>query len=114
MLSEGLHDELKKDGVTVTTLCPGPTQTKLLQRADMQDTGLAHAYHMMSPDKVAAIGYAALMRGKGVVIAGFFNRLLAFSTRFFPRVMVVSFTRSLNQRRSSSASQQQDHQRNLP
>lgn len=101
MLSEGLRNELKRDGVVLTTLCPGPTQTGFFERANMKNTVIAHVPYLMRPEKVAEIGYAALMNGEKVVIAGMFNRLLAFSTRLSPRGMLISIARFLNQRRSS-------------
>lgn len=101
MFSEGLRNELKKDGVTVTTLCPGPTQTEFFQRANMKNTVIAHVPYMLNPARVAGIGYAALMSGKKVVIAGLFNRLLAFSIRISPRGILISIARFLNQRRPS-------------
>ena len=101
MLSEGLHDELKKEGVVVTTLCPGPTQTGFFERARMKNTVIAHVPYLLRPEKVAEIGYAALMKGKKVVIAGWVNRLLAFSTRLSPRGMLAGIARFLNQKRPS-------------
>lgn len=101
MLSEGLRNELKKSGVVLTTLCPGPTQTGFFERANMKNTVIAHVPYLMRPEKVAEIGYAALMRGKKVVIAGVFNQLLALSTRLSPRGVLINIARFLNQRRPS-------------
>ena len=101
MLSEGLRNELKRDGVVLTTLCPGPTQTGFFERANMKYTVIAHVPYMLKPAKVAEIGYAALMNGKKIVIVGMINRLLAFSTRLSPRGMLISIARFLNQRRPS-------------
>lgn len=35
--SEGLHEELKDQGVIVTAICPGPTKTKFEERASMKN-----------------------------------------------------------------------------
>jgi short-subunit dehydrogenase len=72
-LSEGLAAELSGTGVTVTTLCPGATDTAFVTRHDLEDVRLFR--HMMSPSRVAAIGYRALMRGRHVAVAGFGNWL---------------------------------------
>ncbi|MDT8435252.1 MAG: SDR family oxidoreductase, partial [Gemmatimonadota bacterium] len=36
--SEALREELRRTGVTVTVLCPGPTRTEFQERADMERT----------------------------------------------------------------------------
>ena len=101
MLSEGLRHECKSAGVVVTTLCPGPTQTGFFERANMKNTVIAHVPYLMNPDRVAEIGYAALMNGKEVVIAGMCNRLLALSTRVSPLGMLIRIALFLNQKRPS-------------
>ena len=67
--SEGLRNELKDTGVTVTALMPGPTDTNFFHRADMDDTK-AGANEKDDPALVAKQGFEALMAGKDAVIAG--------------------------------------------
>ena len=86
-LSEGLTEELKGTGVTVTCLCPGPTKSEFQERADIQDLSMLQMA-MMSPEKVAKKGYRALMKGKAIAIPGFLNRNGARMTKFSPRFMV--------------------------
>jgi short-subunit dehydrogenase len=66
---EGLREELRDTGVTVTVLMPGPTDTEFFDRADMGDTKLG-AGPKDSADEVAAQGFEALMSGKDHVVAG--------------------------------------------
>ena len=96
MLSEGLRHELKASGVKITTLCPGPTKTAFFDRAGMVSTSLANAPHMLTARQVAYIGYKAAMQGKGVVVAGITNKILAFSTRFAPRTLTAGIAHYLN------------------
>ena len=72
-LSEALGAELSGTGVTMTTLCPGATNTAFVTRHGLEDVRLFK--HMMSAEQVAAIGYRALMRGRYVTIAGLGNKL---------------------------------------
>ncbi len=88
--SEALRNELIGTGVTVTCLCPGPTQTKFFENARMNDSGLAS--RKMDSLKVAKTGYNALKKGKTIVIPGLFYKLLTFSVRTAPRKMVAKIT----------------------
>jgi len=67
--SEGLRNELKDTGVTVTALMPGPTDTNFFHRADMDDTKVG-ASKKDDPALVAKQGFDALMAGKDDIIAG--------------------------------------------
>ncbi|MBI5950030.1 MAG: SDR family oxidoreductase [Chloroflexi bacterium] len=70
--SEAIAAELDGTGVTVTTLCPGATQTEFVERHGLQNVRLFQ--NAMSPEQVAQIGYRALMAGKRTVVAGFANQ----------------------------------------
>lgn len=67
--SEALRNELKDQGVTVTALQPGPTDTNFFHRADMDDTK-AGASKKDDPAQVAKQGFDALMAGDDHVVAG--------------------------------------------
>ena len=82
-------------GVTVTCLCPGPTDTKLQERAGMEKTRLVKTLRPMEAKTVAQDGYRGLMAGKTLVISGFRNWLVAESLRFSPRKIVTAVSRKL-------------------
>ncbi|MUL38946.1 SDR family NAD(P)-dependent oxidoreductase [Gloeocapsopsis dulcis] len=67
--AEGLRNELKDTGVTVTSLMPGPTDTNFFHRAGMDDTK-AGSSKKDDPSEVAKQGFEALMAGKDAIIAG--------------------------------------------
>lgn len=67
--SQGLRNELKDTGVTVTALMPGPTDTNFFERAEMEDTR-AGASKKDDPAEVAKQGFEALMAGKDEIVAG--------------------------------------------
>jgi len=96
--SEAINNELKGTGVTVTVLCPGPTETGFQARAAMEDSRLTRMGMMMSAKDVAEKGYRALMRGKTVYIPGLRNRLLAQSVRLTPRKLVTAVARKIQDR----------------
>lgn len=72
--SFALRQELADSGVTVTCLMPGATETDFFERADMLDTKLATA-KKDDPADVARVGFDAMMRGDGDVVAGWQNKL---------------------------------------
>ena len=91
-LSEAMHEELKKDGVKVTALCPGPVRTNFQERAQLQKTDTAKSF-IMEAKKVADIGYLGLLRGKAIVVPGIFEKIVPVITKLLPRSLVrkVSF-----------------------
>lgn len=97
--SDAVGNEVEGTGVTVTALCPGPTYTEFQKRAGIGQTKLFGRGMVMSAEDVAARGYRALMEGKGVVITGFKNKLLAGGARFAPRKLVQKVVRSMNENR---------------
>src|SRR6266851_35754 len=91
--SEALANELNGSGVTVTCFCPGATDTGFQKRAESESSRLFKQLGPMDAKTVAHDGYRALMKGKGLVISGFRNWLLAESVRFAPRKLVTSISR---------------------
>lgn len=86
-VSKGINAEIKNTGVTITTLCPGSTKTEFAIKAGMEKTLLFKIF-VMTPEKVANIGYKALMKGKSSVIAGIYNKLLVISSCILPNTLV--------------------------
>ncbi|MEM8581598.1 MAG: SDR family oxidoreductase [Pseudomonadota bacterium] len=87
--SEALSKELSDSTVSVTALCPGPTETGFFDRAQMDGTKAANSA-MQSAADVARIGWDAMEAGRTAVVPGSQNRLLAFATRFAPRNALAS------------------------
>jgi short-subunit dehydrogenase len=86
--SEALTRELKGTGVTVTALCPGPTDTDFASSAGL---GKSLMHRMLPPAtsmEVAKAGYKAMMKGKAIEIPGFMNKMSTLTPRFTPRSLV--------------------------
>lgn len=81
--SFALRAELKDSGVTVTVLMPGATDTDFFERADLEDTKLAHA-PKDDPAEVARQGWKAMAAGDGDVIPGWHNKLQAAIMKIAP------------------------------
>ncbi|MBV9998283.1 MAG: SDR family oxidoreductase [Verrucomicrobia bacterium] len=82
--SESLATELKDTGVTLTALCPGPTDTDFFTKADMMGTRAFQEAQLMAPQDVAETAYKALMSGDRVIVPGLSNKALVFARRFLP------------------------------
>lgn len=100
--TEALAEELRDTGVSATCLCPGPTQTDFFRRADLEGVTYVSRLGLMSAQEVAELGYRAMMARRPLVIAGFLNRLLAFSVRLTPRALVVRITRGMQEKRGAA------------
>lgn len=89
--SEALHHEFNRYGVTVTALCPGPTKTDFTEHA--KGSGKARIFQSMLPvEKVAHLGYKALMNNQSYKVVGFKNNLLRQLNRCMPRGLTVAIT----------------------
>jgi uncharacterized protein len=92
--SWALRNELKDSGVTVTCLMPGPTDTDFFERADMLDTKVAQD-KKADPAEVARIGFDAMMKGEGDVVAGWKNKLQVAMAGVTPAAMLAERHRKL-------------------
>jgi hypothetical protein len=92
-LSEALHQELKGTGVSVSTLCPGPTRTEFGSVAGM--TGKNFDRLAADTPGVVAAGLRGLERNKAVVVPGLTNKISAQSSRLIPRAAMRRIVASL-------------------
>ena len=104
--SESLHSELKRFGVRVTVLCPGPVPTEFAARAGVSE-GLAPGLLTQTVDTVAAAGYHGLMSGKRVVVPGLANKLVTLLIRIVPRRILLRAVDSRQSRRRANEAAKQ-------
>ncbi len=81
--------------MSVTALCPGPTQTEFGQTAKAQNTLVFRWPKPMEAQAVALAGYRGLHRNREVVVPGLWNKFLATSVRFSPAFIAVEINRLL-------------------
>jgi uncharacterized protein len=99
--AEGIANELRDTGVTVTALMPGPTDTDFFRRAGMEDTKAA-ADEKDDPAQVAEQGFRAMLAGEDHVIAGSFkNKVEGFATRFLSQQQRAEIHRGMTEPGSS-------------
>lgn len=93
--SEAVNNEVSDKGVTITTLCPGATESGFQAAAAMEESNLVKGKKLPSSKTVAEYGYTSMMKGKVVAIHGIMNYIMANSVRFLPRSLVVKLTRKI-------------------
>ena len=95
--SLGLAEELRDSGVTVTCLCPGPTESRFQEAAGMERSGLFDHQPVMTAEEVAHSAVGATLRGKKIHVTGLMNRLTAFSSRLAPRPVAARVVKKIQQ-----------------
>lgn len=97
--SEALDEELRDTGVSVTCLCPGPTDTNFAEAAKVGNSKLFKKVGVAKADDVAKAGYEAMMKGERVAIVGLRNKVMVQAERFAPRNLVTRFVRMAQENR---------------
>ncbi len=85
--SEALHDEVKRHGVKVSCLCPGPTRTEFRSVSGFNPKGPAGKIAADAAAVVAA-GLKGLDRNQAVVVPGLSNKMISQLHRLFPRAVM--------------------------
>ncbi|HIT69580.1 MAG TPA: SDR family oxidoreductase [Candidatus Aphodomonas merdavium] len=97
--SEALSEELRGTGVTVTALCPGPTQTRFEKTADLQASRMFSLFRPASASDVAEYGYRKMMCGKALAYYGGAVKAMFLGARIAPRALSRKFARYVNGRK---------------
>ena len=91
--SRGLRYELGKDGVNVTCVCPGSTDTDFANRAQVGEKARKTAEKVnMTPEEVGKAAVDAMIRKKAELITGTINKLGGFLAWLLPKGLVESST----------------------
>ncbi len=98
-LSEAAAQEAKGSGVTVTALCPGPTESGFFADAGMGGIPLLKLAPQPTAESVARTGWRAMETGRRVVVPGLPNKLLAALSHVTPRAILLPVTHRLMSRR---------------
>ncbi|HEY0179072.1 MAG TPA: SDR family oxidoreductase, partial [Dokdonella sp.] len=93
--SEALAGELEGRPVTVTTLCPGPTDTDFFAKAGLEGTRGFQQLPVAAPQEVAEAGYRGMIRGDRLVVPGLANKAFAFSRRLLSESMQATVNKKM-------------------
>lgn len=95
-LGEALHRELRREGITVTVLCPGMSDTGFAAAAEQKLTPALKLVMMQAPPVVRA-GIRALQAGRISVVPGWANKAIVMFVWATPRWLHQAvFSRIMN------------------
>jgi short-subunit dehydrogenase len=94
--TDALRNEIKHaDGVTITTLKPGPVETEFFDRAEMMDTSVGQSESKSDPVDVAKDGWDALMSGQASIVSGWKNKIQAAVAGVVPAAVLAEQHRKM-------------------
>lgn len=96
--SQALAEELDRSGISVTCLCPGPTETEFAQVAGIKTVRLPNLDVAEAAD-VAEFGYRAMKARWRVAVPGARNKLVVQAQRFVPRRLIARAIGRMQRRR---------------
>lgn len=96
--SRALRYELKDTGISVSCLCPGPTDTGFASRAGLDLLADLAKKFNMSPESVARTGIKGMFRKKAEIVPGFLNKLSAFGAVHLNKSLTERITAGLYKR----------------
>ena len=92
--SESLHNEIKDTPVTITALCPPPTETNFFEVANMENSKVANSSQVQAADEVAKAGYEGLMKGDKRVLPTFVAKMYAAQGITLPDALNAAIVRT--------------------
>lgn len=95
--SEAIANELKKNNITVTAICPGPTASNFKHTANLGNSRLMKKRGLPSSREVAEFAYKSMERGRVVAVHGLVNLLLTKLVNIIPRSIVVKMVRKMQE-----------------
>ncbi|TVR02795.1 MAG: SDR family NAD(P)-dependent oxidoreductase [Spirochaetaceae bacterium] len=106
--SEALRNELAADGVRVSVLCPGDTDTPQLaaeqEHKPPETAALSARARVLSPDQVANACLRGVRRGRFLILAGGEAQLIVWLKRFAPGILFRSMDRVVLRARQGTRS----------
>ncbi|WP_174285273.1 SDR family oxidoreductase [Sphingomonas bacterium] len=94
--TDALRNEIKdSDGVTLTTLKPGPVDTEFFERGDMLDTEVGQSESKRDPALVAQDGWDALMAGKASIFSGWSTKVQGVLANVMPASVLAEQHRKM-------------------
>lgn len=88
--SNALACEVKNSGITVTAVCPGPTDSRFWKVCEMENSKYLKMIKLPPANYVAQIAYQAMLKGKRTVIPCWWNKAMVGLIRLIPRNWTIN------------------------
>ncbi|MDX1531614.1 MAG: SDR family oxidoreductase [Rhodothermales bacterium] len=95
--SEALHAEVARQGVHVTCLCPGPTDTAFHDRSGA-DPDERYLLYSQSAEAVARVGLEALLKNERLAVSGLLNKVQAAAAWATPTALALPLVEAVMKR----------------
>ncbi|MGH6763709.1 MAG: SDR family NAD(P)-dependent oxidoreductase [Phyllobacterium sp.] len=96
--SEALHQEVRRTGVTVTCVAPGPVSTEFLDRSGASRTLLFRILPRLDADYVAERAWRGFKSGRRLVVPGISAKLTALALVLLPSAVLLPLIGRLQRR----------------
>jgi uncharacterized protein len=93
--TEAISNEVRDNGITITALCPGATESGFQTAGGLDESELYKGKKLPTAKEVAEYGYRSMIKGKTVSIHGMMNYIMSNSIRFIPRALVLKVSRKI-------------------
>lgn len=92
--------ELKKSGISISVLCPGPLNTGFLGKAFSAVSIHESVVNTAEPDYAARYGYMQMLKGRRLIIPGTRNRILHFIASVLPAGFLADLLYKIKKKKS--------------
>ena len=97
--SEAVRNEVRKTGVNISVLCPGPVETEFEKSSELTKSKLFSTLKPVTAKEVAEAGYKGLMKNRAVIIPGFLNRIAVTAGTLIPTGIKVNIARKIQEKK---------------
>ncbi len=87
--SQALHQELRRTGVTVTCIAPGPVRTNFLADSGAKHAALFRILPALNPDDVAECAWRGFKSRRRLIVPGISAKLAAMAASWLPASLVL-------------------------
>ena len=96
--SEALHHELRRTGVTVTCVAPGPVSTEFLEKSGADQAALFKILPKLDAEYVAERAWRGFKFGRRLVVPGISAKLAAVAIALLPSAVLLPLIGRLQRR----------------
>lgn len=96
--SDALHQEVRRFGVTVTCVAPGPVSTEFLERSGANRAALFKILPKLNAEYVAERAWSGFKAGRRRVVPGISAKLITLVAAFLPTAAVLPLIGRLQRR----------------